>query len=92
MDRNSVKLFFVTEDAWDPALALCHVLVKLTGASVAVGTSPNQIQSFPKVLLLHDVGLVAQMVKNLPAMGRHGFDPWIGKIHWRRKWQPTLGL
>ena len=21
---------------------------------------------------------------------RHGFDPWIGKIPWRRVWQPTL--
>jgi len=21
---------------------------------------------------------------------RHGFDPWVGKIPWRRKWQPTL--
>ena len=21
---------------------------------------------------------------------RHGFDPWIGKIPWRKKWQPTL--
>ena len=20
---------------------------------------------------------------------RHGFDPWVKKIHWRRKWQPT---
>ena len=20
---------------------------------------------------------------------RHGFDPWIRKIHWRWKWQPT---
>ena len=20
---------------------------------------------------------------------RHGFDPWVSKIHWRRKWQPT---
>ena len=19
----------------------------------------------------------------------HGFDPWLGKIPWRRKWQPT---
>ena len=33
--------------------------------------------------------LVAQMVKNLPAMGRPGFDPWVGKIPWRGKWQPT---
>ena len=20
---------------------------------------------------------------------RHGFDPWVGKILWSRKWQPT---
>ena len=20
----------------------------------------------------------------------HGFDPWVGKIPWRRTWQPTL--
>ena len=25
-------------------------------------------------------------VKNLPA---NGFDPWVKKIPWRRKWQPT---
>ena len=23
---------------------------------------------------------------------RHGFDPWVGKIPWRIKWQPTLEL
>ena len=32
-------------------------------------------------------------VKNTPAMQeicrRHGFDPWAGKIPWRRNWQPT---
>ena len=33
---------------------------------------------------------MAQIVKNLPAMQeRPGFDPWVGKIPWRRKWQPT---
>ena len=21
---------------------------------------------------------------------RHGFDPWVGMILWRRTWQPTL--
>ena len=21
---------------------------------------------------------------------RHGFDPWVGKIPWRKKWQPIL--
>jgi len=32
------------------------------------------------------------VVKNLPASAcqyrRRGFDPWAGKIPWRRKWQP----
>ena len=27
------------------------------------------------------------MVKSLPANAR--FDPWVRKIPWRRKWQPT---
>ena len=30
----------------------------------------------------------AQMVKNLLAL-REVFDPWVGKIPWRRAWQPT---
>ena len=33
--------------------------------------------------------LVAQMVKNLSECRGPGFDPWVGKIPWRRKWQPT---
>ena len=23
---------------------------------------------------------------------RHWFHPWVGKIHWRRKWQPISGF
>ena len=34
--------------------------------------------------------LVAQMVKNVGWQCRRpGFSPWVGKIPWRRKWQPT---
>ena len=30
------------------------------------------------------------VIKSPPAKCRRcGFDPWVGKIHWRRKWQPT---
>ena len=29
--------------------------------------------------------LVAQLVKNLPAIQQPGFDPWVGKIPWRRE-------
>jgi len=32
---------------------------------------------------------VAQLVKNLPVVGRPGFDLCVGKIPWRRAWQPT---
>ena len=35
---------------------------------------------------------MALVVKNLPANAgdskRPGFDPWVGKIPWRRAWQP----
>ena len=45
--------------------------------------------------------LVALRLKRLPAMRETwvqslgpipGSDPWVGKIPWRRKWQPTLVL
>ena len=35
------------------------------------------------------------VIKNLPTDAgdrrykRHEFEPWVGKILWRRKWQPT---
>ena len=35
---------------------------------------------------------VGVVVKNLPANAgdaRGRFDPWVGKIPWGRKWQPT---
>ena len=34
---------------------------------------------------------VVLVVKNMPANAgdRHRFDPWVWKIPWRRKWQPT---
>ena len=33
--------------------------------------------------------VVAQMVKNPPGMWETWFNPWVGKIPWRRTWQPT---
>ena len=33
--------------------------------------------------------LVAQSVKSLPAMWESWVRPWVGKIPWRKKWQPT---
>ena len=33
--------------------------------------------------------LVAQLVKNPPAIRIPGFNPWVGKIPWRRERQPA---
>ena len=32
--------------------------------------------------------LIAQLVENPPAM-QETFDPWVGKIPWKREWLPT---
>ena len=34
---------------------------------------------------------MAQQIKNPPAKAtrRQGFNLWVGKVHWRRKWHPT---
>ena len=33
--------------------------------------------------------LASQMVKNLFAKQETGFNPYVGKIPWRREWLPT---
>ena len=47
------------------------------------GRSAGQGIGYP--LQYSQASLVAQTVKNPPT----GFDPWVGKIPWRREWQPT---
>ena len=32
---------------------------------------------------------MVQLVKNLPAMQETRFNPWVGKMPWRREWLPT---
>ena len=41
------------------------------------------------ILLCNWAYLVAQMEKNLPTKQETQFDPWVRKIPWRRKGQPT---
>ena len=52
---------------------------------------PAEPPGKPHYLLLHRDSQVVLVVKNLPAR----FDPWVGKIRWRRDRLPTpvfLGL
>ena len=41
-----------------------------------------------KVPVQEEASLAAQMVNNLLLYRRPRFDPWVGKIPWRREWQP----
>ena len=49
---------------------------------------PLKIFCYTSVYLLR-APLVAQLVKNLPAMQETWVDPWVGKVPWRRERLPT---
>ena len=68
--------------------APCSVLVqrfllRLHGADV------KDEAAFDLILSKCWASVVAQLVKNPPAMQRPGFDPWVGKILWGREKLPT---
>ena len=56
------------------------------GSIPGSGSSPGEGIGYPPQYSW--ASLVAQTVKNLSAM-RPEFDPWVGKIPWRREWLPT---
>ena len=57
-----------------------HIFIQMTPSHEGLLRTPK-ITSF----------LGDSVVKNPPAkVGDRGFNPWIGKIPWRRKWQATL--
>ena len=41
-------------------------------------------------MIIVGASLVIQMMKNLPVVQGPRFDPWVGKIPWRREWPPAL--
>ena len=52
----------------------------------------TQLSEFPfhyHLPLILWASLVAQTIKNLPSVQETRFAPWVGKIRWRRKRQPT---
>ena len=57
------------------------------GSIPGLGRSAGEGIGYP--LQYSWASLVAQLVKNPLAMWETGFNPWVGKIPWRRKWQPT---
>ena len=60
---------------------------EIPGWTPGSGRSPGEGIGYP--LQCSCISLVAQLVKNLPAMQETWFDPWVGKVPWRREWKPT---
>ena len=58
-----------------------------TGSILVLGRSPGKGIGYP--LQYSWASLVAQLGKNPPAMREAGFDPWVGKIPWRRERLPS---
>ena len=75
-----------------------HRSIIITAAPSLINSCPRQTGIPTSVatkvvlgcsVLYYWASLVAQMVKNLPVMQEIRFDTWVGKIPWRREWQPT---
>ena len=52
-------------------------------------TLPSSLSGSIAVNFVKGFSPVARMVKHLPTILEAGFNPWVGKISWRRKLQPT---
>ena len=68
----------------------CHMLKIFSSSPLVFRSLLNCVASF------HQTGLPRRCNGKEPARQcrrhkRHGFDPWVRKIPWRRKWQPTPG-
>ena len=81
MVQSKHKIMFVTSDCNELKLIFDFVFIQREGHDLDLVTENDSSAS-----------QVALVVKNLPANAgdmRPSFNPWVGKIPWRRAWQPT---
>ena len=108
ISRSLLKLTSFESVMLSNHLILCHPLLFLPfliaqlvkkkppaiqvdpGSTPGSGRSTGEGIGYP--LQYFWASLVVQLVKNLPALQRPGFDPWVGKIPWRREWLTTPGF
>ena len=60
---------------------------------ILIGITINLEINLERINIFTGASQMALLVKNQPAdsgdVKRHGFDPWVWKIPWKRSWQPT---
>ena len=75
LSRSGIELMYVENISFPPC-----------PSSQLPSLQAHTVRNWVMYSFRHD--LVAQLVKNLQ-WRRPRFDSWVGKIPWRRKWQPT---
>ena len=90
---QTVKRLLTMRETWVQSLGQEDLLEKemATHSSILAWkipwtVEPGRLQSMGPQRVGHD--WVASLSLSLQC-GRPGFDPWVGKILWRQKWQPT---
>ena len=73
---------FYNSECYIPLFSAYYVLILHQLRKLSLRTTEMKTHD------LKTASLVAQLVKTLPAM-QETWVPWVGKIPWRRKWQPT---
>ena len=97
----SIKAIWQTQD-FIPRTILC-IWVRAEGLNRVLGLNTNSnifwlwLGRYPREGIGYPLqyswaSLVAQTVKICLQCGRPGFNLWVGKIPWRRAWQPTPGF
>ena len=70
---------------WDGVGSPWHLFAGLVVAAFVQASRGQREQGWSLLVGLLGNSLVAQLVKNLPAVQ----DTWVRRIPWRRKWQLT---
>ena len=79
------------EHSWDAHVNLV-VNLEVTFPCLVHEAFSERTDPFPKLSCLLQKHCTAICLFGLHLMSTLGFDAWVGKIPWRRKWQPTVLL
>ena len=81
------ELVVLGVESWEPSQGASCRLSRGTGWSEAVSSSLLHI--WCASLLFQGSPVWLRQLRICLQCGRPGFDPWVGKIPWRREWLPT---
>ena len=92
-DHTQKKTSNTLRPPYDWPLGPSHPLILLL-AHVVPAMPASLLFLLPLVGILGSLTLVDRLEDYysgglVQETNRHGFDPWVGKIPWRRAWQPT---